>query len=260
MGKLTMTRRAFAKLSAATAAVATVGAASYGTALAENKVSQVEASEIKRIRSCCRGCGKMECGVWVTVQNGRVIKTEGDQSSSQSSGNHCSKGQASLQACYHPQRIYHPMKRTNPKGEEPGWVRISWDEAMESIGKGFNDVIKKYGGQACFGMCGTSRQWVYGPYAFYKWLFDSPNSRVASSICKGPRRLMGWLSSVDGAPWFALRDGPRVYVQWGTAPENSNYDDSCRNIVDKMVEADVHILHRPAPIRFGQGSRLLAEP
>ena len=82
MGKLTMTRRAFAKLSAATAAVATVGAASYGTALAENKVSQVEASEIKRIRSCCRGCGKMECGVWVTVQNGRVIKTEGDQSSS----------------------------------------------------------------------------------------------------------------------------------------------------------------------------------
>ena len=55
MGKLTMTRRAFAKLSAATAAVATVGAASYGTALAENKVAQVEASEIKRIRSCCRG-------------------------------------------------------------------------------------------------------------------------------------------------------------------------------------------------------------
>ena len=121
MGKLTMTRRAFAKLSAATAAVATVGAASYGTALAENKVSQVEASEIKRIRSCCRGCGKMECGVWVTVQNGRVIKTEGDQSSSQSSGNHCSKGQASLQAAYHPDRLYHPMKRTNARGEDdPG--------------------------------------------------------------------------------------------------------------------------------------------
>ena len=47
---------------------------------------------------------------------------------------------------------------------------------------------------------------------------------------------MGWISSVDGAPWMALRDGPRVYVQWGTAPENSNYDDSCRNLVDKMAE------------------------
>ena len=86
-------------------------------------------------------------------------------------------------------------------------------------------------------MAGTSRQWVYGPYAFYKWLFDTPNAHVASEICKGPRRLMGWISSVDGAPWMALRDGPRVYVQWGTAPENSNYDDSCRNLVDKMAEA-----------------------
>ncbi|MCI8424783.1 MAG: molybdopterin-dependent oxidoreductase [Adlercreutzia sp.] len=246
MGKLSMTRRTFAKLSATcAAAAAAIGTFGAGTALAANETSEAEASEIKRIRSCCRGCGKMECGVWVTVQNGRVIKTEGDQSSSQSLGNHCSKGQASLQACYHPARIYHPMKRTNPKGEDPGWVRISWDEAMTTIAEKFNEVIDQYGGQACFGMCGTSRQWVYGPYAFFKWLFDSPNSRVASSICKGPRRLMGSITSIDGAPWFALRDGPRVYVQWGTAPENSNYDDSCRNIVDKMTEADVHICVDP---------------
>ena len=68
----------------------------------------------------------------------------------------------------------------------------------------------------------------------------APNAHVASEICKGPRRLMGWISSVDGAPWMALRDGPRVYVQWGTAPENSNYDDSCRNLVDKMLSL-IHI-------------------
>ena len=120
MGKLTMTRRTFAKMAAATAAAAAV-AVPVGAALAESSTSSSsKAGETKRVRSCCRGCGKMECGVWVTVQNGRVIKTEGDQSSSQSSGNHCSKGQASLQACYHPQRIYHPLRRTNPKGEEPG--------------------------------------------------------------------------------------------------------------------------------------------
>ncbi|MCD8315791.1 MAG: molybdopterin-dependent oxidoreductase, partial [Eggerthellaceae bacterium] len=33
--------------------------------------------------------------------------------------------------------------------------------------------------------------------------------------------------------------------QWGTAPECSNYDDSCRNLVDKMTEADVHICIDP---------------
>ncbi len=246
MGTLSLTRRAFTKLAAMTAVGAGMsGGALAGRALAEDPSVVDQPDEIKHVRSCCRGCGKMECGVWVTVQNGRIIKTEGDKSAFQSSGNHCSKGQASLQAAYHPARIYHPLKRTNPKGEDPGWQRISWDEAMETIGEKFTEIIDQYGGQSIFNMCGTSRQWVYGPYAFYKWLFDTPNAHVASEICKGPRRLMGWISSVDGAPWMALKDGPRVYVQWGTAPENSNYDDSCRTLVDKMTAAETHICIDP---------------
>ena len=136
--------------------------------LAEDAEAPSRGSEIKRVRTCCRGCGKMECGVWVTVENGRAIKSEGDQSSFQSSGNHCGKGQASIQAAYHPDRIYHPLKRTNPKGEDPGWVRITWDEAMDTIGEKFTEIIDQYGGQSIFNMCGTSRQWVYGPYCFYK--------------------------------------------------------------------------------------------
>ena len=244
MGKLNISRRTFTKLAAATgAALAT--SASVGTLVAVADEEAAAAGEVKRVRTCCRGCGKMECGVWVTVQDGRAIKVEGDQSSFQSSGNCCTKSQSSIQAAYHPDRIYHPMKRTNPKGEEPGWERITWDEAMETIGAKFQEIIDRYGGQSIFNMCGTSRQWVYGPYAFYKWLFDTPNAHVASEICKGPRRLMGWITSVDGAPWMALRDGPRVYVQWGTAPENSNYDDSCRNLVDRMTAAETHICIDP---------------
>ena len=246
MGKLNLTRRAFTKLTAVTgAALACAAAVAPNAALAEDAGAAARGDDVKRVRTCCRGCGKMECGVWVTVQNGRAIKVEGDQSSFQSSGNCCGKSQSSIQAAYHPDRIYHPMKRTNPKGEDPGWQRITWDEAMEIVGTKFNELMDRYGGQCIFNMAGTSRQWVYGPYAFYKWLFDTPNAHVASEICKGPRRLMGWISSVDGAPWMALRDGPRVYVQWGTAPENSNYDDSCRNLVDKMTEADVHICIDP---------------
>ena len=245
MGELNLTRRAFTKLAAVTGAAVACTAAAPNAALAEDAGAAARGDDVKRVRTCCRGCGKMECGVWVTVQNGRAVKVEGDQSSFQSSGNCCGKSQSSIQAAYHPDRIYHPMKRTNPKGEDSGWQRITWDEAMQTIGEKFQQIIDRYGGQSIFNMAGTSRQWVYGPYAFYKWLFDTPNAHVASEICKGPRRLMGWISSVDGAPWMALRDGPRVYVQWGTAPENSNYDDSCRNLVDKMAEADVHICIDP---------------
>ena len=80
MGKLNLSRRTFAKLTAATAATAVVGCAVPGAALAEDAEAPSRGSEIKRVRTCCRGCGKMECGVWVTVENGRAIKSEGDQS------------------------------------------------------------------------------------------------------------------------------------------------------------------------------------
>ena len=79
MGKLNLSRRTFAKLSAATAATAVIGCAVPGAALAEDAEAPSRGSEIKRVRTCCRGCGKMECGVWVTVENGRAVKVEGDQ-------------------------------------------------------------------------------------------------------------------------------------------------------------------------------------
>ena len=97
MGTLTMTRRTFAKAAAVTAAAA--GFACTGQALAEtDAASSSTAGEVKHIRSACRGCGKMECGVWVTVRDGKVVRTEGDESAFQSAGSHCAKGQASLQA------------------------------------------------------------------------------------------------------------------------------------------------------------------
>ena len=79
MANLSLSRRSFLKASAMAAAATTVGfAATPSTALAEGE--DASAGEIKRIRSCCRACGKVECGVWVTVQDNKVIKVEGDES------------------------------------------------------------------------------------------------------------------------------------------------------------------------------------
>ena len=98
---MTMTRRSFIKAAAVTAAAASLSSgAAAQVALAETDAPA--AADVKRIRSCCRGCGKMECGVWVTVENGRAVKVEGDESAPQSSGNCCAKSQASIQAAYHP--------------------------------------------------------------------------------------------------------------------------------------------------------------
>ena len=76
MGNLTMSRRTFSKLMAATTAAVAVGASFSGQkGLAQETAAQSAAAEegVRKIRSCCRGCGKVECGVWVYVKDGRVI-------------------------------------------------------------------------------------------------------------------------------------------------------------------------------------------
>lgn len=99
-----LSRRSFLKLSAACAGACALTGASAPAAFADLHDSGSLNTEegVRRIRSQCRGCGKMECGIWVTVENGRAIKIEGDESSFGSAGNSCSKSQASLEACYHP--------------------------------------------------------------------------------------------------------------------------------------------------------------
>ena len=251
MGTLTMTRRTFAKAAAVTAAAA--GFACTGQALAEtDAASSATAGEVKHIRSACRGCGKMECGVWVTVQDGKVVRTEGDESAFQSAGSHCAKGQASLQAAYHPDRLRYPLRRTGPKGEDPAWERISWDEAYRTVIDNIHKNQDKYGYETYFSMGGTSRIWSMAPYGAFKQLFQTPNSIQANEICKGPRFYATALDASNAYSWMETVGGPRVYVQWGGASELSNYDDSCRTTVDVATRADVHIIVDPRQTNLGK--------
>ena len=84
--------------------------------------------------------------MWVTVQDNKVIKVEGDESNAHSRGHCCAKSQSSMLALYHPDRLRYCMKRTNPKGEDdPGWVRITLAEAFDEAGAKFKEIVEKYG-------------------------------------------------------------------------------------------------------------------
>ncbi|MCI8366218.1 MAG: molybdopterin-dependent oxidoreductase [Eggerthellaceae bacterium] len=252
MSKLTMmTRRTFTKAAVVTAAALSV-ATPAGVALAETEVGSTTTGDVKHIRSACRGCGKMECGVWVTVQDGRVVKSEGDESAFQSAGNHCAKGQASLQAAYHPDRLKYPMKRTAPKGESPEWQRIGWDEACQMVADGIHANQEKYGNDTCIFMGGTSRIWAMAPYGAFKTLFSSSNGIQANEICKGPRFYATALNDSNAWSWMEVVGRPRVFVQWGGASELSNYDDSCRTTVDVATRANTHILVDPRQTNLGK--------
>lgn len=186
-------------MTGAAAALATTAAAPKQALAADENAST---GEVKRVRSCCRACGKVECGVWVTVQDNKVLKVEGDESAPQSRGHCCAKSQSSMQALYHPDRVRYPVKRTNPKGsDDPGWVRISMDEAFEITGQKLGEIKDKFGGQAIFVMCGTSRVWSLGPYQGMKQLFGTPQCPSGLSGVQGSASLRWHHDRRDG---FAL--------------------------------------------------------
>lgn len=252
MSKLSLNRRSFVKLAAAGIVASTVTA--HGSiALAETNDTDTTTSDIQRIRTCCRGCGKMECGVWVTVENGRAIKVEGDTSAFASMGNCCTKSMASIQAAYHPDRVLYPMKRTNPKdAPDPGWQRISWDEAFDAMATGYQSIIDRYGGPSIFMMSGTSRCWPMGSYGVFRMLFGSPNSLHPYQVCKGPRHFGTIMQSAYAFSWQATVDRPKVMVRWGAATELSNYDDSCRTTVDCSNVAEKFINVDPRLTNLGK--------
>jgi anaerobic selenocysteine-containing dehydrogenase len=89
----------------------------------------------KWIPTACGMC-YVGCGVRVLVEDGVVVKIEGDPNNPQNQGVMCAKGKAGIMNLYNPHRIKSPLKRTNPKKgmyEDPGWQEISWDEALDTI-------------------------------------------------------------------------------------------------------------------------------
>ncbi|MCG6957916.1 MAG: 4Fe-4S dicluster domain-containing protein [Gemmatimonadetes bacterium] len=71
----------------------------------------------------CEGC-QAQCGMWVRTREGRAVKVEGNPNHPVSGGALCSKGHATLQQLYNPDRYAGPMVREN------GALRpATWEEA-----------------------------------------------------------------------------------------------------------------------------------
>jgi anaerobic selenocysteine-containing dehydrogenase len=132
-----LTRRQFLKATAATAAIATVGDGLVGSRspmLVPGGVSAAAEPETKY--GFCRMCHRSFCPTVYKVVNGVATNVTGDTRGVWSGGRLCVRGNASLMHLYNPYRAKAPMKRTNPKkglDQDPGWVEISWDEALNTV-------------------------------------------------------------------------------------------------------------------------------
>jgi len=82
----------------------------------------------------------------VKVENGVATEVEPNFDAADihpGCGKVCVKAYGLIQKTYNPHRVLTPMRRTNPKkgrDQEPGFVPISWDEALDEIAARLNDI------------------------------------------------------------------------------------------------------------------------
>jgi anaerobic selenocysteine-containing dehydrogenase len=100
----------------------------------------------KQISTFCPLCVS-RCGAKATITDGAFVALEPDPSHPTGQAL-CVKGKAAPEIVYHPERLLHPLKRTNPKGtNDPGWQRITWDEALDTVAARLLDDRFQGGGQ-----------------------------------------------------------------------------------------------------------------
>jgi anaerobic selenocysteine-containing dehydrogenase len=175
---------------------------------------------IQQIHTYCAMCTS-RCGVLATVEDGKLTKVTADPE--HPNGCICVKGTAAPEIVYSPDRLQYPMVCTRPKGEQdPGWARISWDEALALAASRLLDIKTRYGPEAVVFARATPAGSATAD--FDPWLerlanaFGSPNIMTTTHICTW-NRIWGSKYTYGVPTPSPDYDHTRCMLLWGVNPQ-----------------------------------------
>jgi len=196
-------------------------------------VSPETKKERKAIPSACWQCVTRD-GIVAYVEDGRLVKIEGNPKLPRTNGVLCARGQGGVGQVYDPDRMLYPVKRVGKRGSGQ-WKRISWDEAkkeMVSLMKG----LKAKGTPEKFAfhygrMKDTTSTYVKG---FFLPAYGSGTTAGHTSICEGDK-------------WVAHE------LTWGKHYENWDFKNT--NLVLNFGSncMETHTNHVPVAQRLVEG-------
>lgn len=171
----------------------------------------------------CALC-RSRCGTVSTVKDGNLIEIAPDPDHP-TGGAMCRKGRSGPEMVHNPRRLTRPLRRTNPKGAaNPGWVEISWEEALDLTATHMRKVMTESGPEAiAFGVttpAGTamsdSIEWVE---RFIR-LLGSPNICYATEICKWHQDYAHKFTFGVGIPTPDFKNSD-LMILWGYNPSRT---------------------------------------
>lgn len=173
--------------------------------------------EIKK--SICSICDpNCICGLDLYVKDGEIIKVEGMAEHMNSRGTLCSKGAATRQYVYSPDRLKKPLKRAGERGE--GRFReITWDEAYDTITEKLLEAKTALGPESAAFYVGYSK-WMRPYVQRMSFTYGSPNFCTESSTCN-KAMLLAW-KSIYGTGAGPDMKNANCLIVWTSNPMHSN--------------------------------------
>jgi len=188
-------------------------------------------ARVQKVPGYCSLC-IARCGTIATVENGRFTRLDPDPSHPTGAAI-CAKGRAAPELVYHQDRLTTPLRRTRPKGDaDPGWVPMSWDEALDETAAAMRGIADRHGPQAvAFSQSSPSTTAIADSAVFVRRLmnaFGTPNMVWALDLCGwgrgfATRYAFGHGSVATGSAGGGMADiaNSGCLILWGYNPSIS---------------------------------------
>jgi anaerobic selenocysteine-containing dehydrogenase len=155
------------------------------------------------IPTICFNC-ESSCGLLAYVDHDdlSVKKFEGNPAHPGSRGRNCAKGPATINQIHDPERILYPLKRVGERGSGK-FERVSWEEALEDIGKRIRSAIVEDRKDEVMYHVGRPGEDGFAERVLQAWGVDGHNSHT--NVCSGGGRTgyTHWMGYDRPSPDYA---------------------------------------------------------
>lgn len=162
------------------------------------------------------------CSLAATVEDGRLVRLDGDHRNPLTDGFICAKVRGMEAHVYGPERLRHPAIRAGAKGE--GRFReASWDEALDLVAARLRAARQDHGGESILPVSYGGSNGLLTEGATDARLFHRLGaSRLLRTLCAAPsgRAYEGLYGRMPGVPLPAYRHAALI-VLWGFNPSAS---------------------------------------
>jgi anaerobic selenocysteine-containing dehydrogenase len=216
---------------------------------------------VKEVRGYCALC-TAHCATIATVENGRITRLDPD-CDHPNGGVMCIKGKAAPELVYNRDRLDYPLKRTRPKdAADPGWQRVSWNEALDDIARRILEIRDRYGARSIALAKGTKSGTSVDDVE--RWLgrllnlIGSPNWVSTTHVCNWHKDTGFSYTFGTNLPTPDLEHS-KTFLLWGHNPSSTSLI-LAHDIVQARSRGMKTVVVDPRRIGIGAQADMLLQP